>query len=301
MDSLLHLAEVAASLDGKHAAGDAGKQMWAAPHGMPQSAGITGGTALQHNQKKQDAQSRIATARSSTETLLQQLQQLKEAIVTQQQASQKQQQQQCNQAPARTSPSAGRQVPPDAGHRTTVTTPETLHVDEHQPINKKHQVVFDQHLNPRPAAATALPPPPPPLLSTVAAAAAAIRDQTPAAHTSSASAAAGPGDDCEFEEDVPPGGACEAAGAAGSRQAQRWSQQEHSKLEQLVELHGLKAWRLVAEQLPGRSGKQCRERYLNYPQEAKKVCVCGIAKRNGGACSCTTYPPQRVPGVLGHY
>eukprot|EP00775_Hariotina_reticulata_P010940 gene10940-11094_t len=66
------------------------------------------------------------------------------------------------------------------------------------------------------------------------------------------------------------GAASESPGTAGIRQAQRWSPQEHSKLEQLVELHGLKAWRLVAEQLPGRSGKQCRERYLNHTQKAKK-------------------------------
>lgn len=43
-----------------------------------------------------------------------------------------------------------------------------------------------------------------------------------------------------------------------------WSSDEDTKLIQVVKDHGPKKWSFIAEFLPGRSGKQCRERYLNH-------------------------------------
>jgi hypothetical protein len=35
-------------------------------------------------------------------------------------------------------------------------------------------------------------------------------------------------------------------------------------LEAAIQLHGTTSWRTVAESVPGRSGKQCRERWLGH-------------------------------------
>ncbi|KAM8863154.1 v-myb avian myeloblastosis viral oncogene homolog-like 2a isoform 2-T2 [Spinachia spinachia] len=43
-----------------------------------------------------------------------------------------------------------------------------------------------------------------------------------------------------------------------------WSKEEDEKIVELVEVFGTKYWSLVARQLKGRLGKQCRERWLNH-------------------------------------
>eukprot|EP00961_Rhodomonas_salina_P147278 1981847-Rhodomonas_salina.1 len=43
----------------------------------------------------------------------------------------------------------------------------------------------------------------------------------------------------------------------------KWSKEEDDAVVQLVQIHGLKAWAAVARHLPGRSGKQIRERWHN--------------------------------------
>ncbi len=43
-----------------------------------------------------------------------------------------------------------------------------------------------------------------------------------------------------------------------------WSKEEDSKLADLVKLYGPKRWSLIAMQLKGRIGKQCRERWHNH-------------------------------------
>lgn len=45
-----------------------------------------------------------------------------------------------------------------------------------------------------------------------------------------------------------------------------WSPEEDAILQQLVERFGPrpKKWSLIASQIPGRAGKQCRERWLNH-------------------------------------
>ena len=40
--------------------------------------------------------------------------------------------------------------------------------------------------------------------------------------------------------------------------------QEDDKVVQLVQQHGMKSWSLIARQLDGRLGKQCRERWYNH-------------------------------------
>jgi hypothetical protein len=49
------------------------------------------------------------------------------------------------------------------------------------------------------------------------------------------------------------------------RTLNRWTTDEHEKLAALVEKWGSeKNWAKVAEEMPGRTGKQCRERWLNH-------------------------------------
>eukprot|EP01041_Mallomonas_annulata_P001374 gene1374-2648_t len=43
-----------------------------------------------------------------------------------------------------------------------------------------------------------------------------------------------------------------------------WTQEEDRKVIDLVATHGAKKWSLIANQLPGRIGKQCRERWHNH-------------------------------------
>tara|TARA_B100000459_G_scaffold147498_1_gene117987 strand:+ start:829 stop:2034 length:1206 start_codon:yes stop_codon:yes gene_type:complete len=42
-----------------------------------------------------------------------------------------------------------------------------------------------------------------------------------------------------------------------------WSNQEDECLLHAVEIHGTRYWKKIAEHVPGRNGKQCRERYVN--------------------------------------
>jgi len=43
-----------------------------------------------------------------------------------------------------------------------------------------------------------------------------------------------------------------------------WTAEEDAKVVELVKQHGAKKWSLIASQLPGRIGKQCRERWHNH-------------------------------------
>ena len=43
-----------------------------------------------------------------------------------------------------------------------------------------------------------------------------------------------------------------------------WTEEEDKKLLKLVESYGPRKWTAIAEELPGRSGKQCRERWHNH-------------------------------------
>lgn len=52
-------------------------------------------------------------------------------------------------------------------------------------------------------------------------------------------------------------------GDAGTQRKQ-WTQLEDDTVRRLVHEHGTRAWTTVAQALPGRTGKQCRERWHNH-------------------------------------
>jgi hypothetical protein len=57
-------------------------------------------------------------------------------------------------------------------------------------------------------------------------------------------------------------------GAGGTRVLHRWTAEEHACLEALVRQYGTERnWAVIAEGVRGRSGKQCRERWLNHMRE----------------------------------
>ena len=49
-----------------------------------------------------------------------------------------------------------------------------------------------------------------------------------------------------------------------------WTPDEDQKVRELVALTGPKKWTAIARQLPGRIGKQCRERWHNHLNPAIK-------------------------------
>ena len=42
-----------------------------------------------------------------------------------------------------------------------------------------------------------------------------------------------------------------------------WSEEEDGRLRALVKEHGMQQWAQIAQNMPGRNGKQCRERWHN--------------------------------------
>ena len=44
----------------------------------------------------------------------------------------------------------------------------------------------------------------------------------------------------------------------------KFTPDEDEKLRQLAMVYGGKKWQLIAEQMPGRNARQCRDRYSNY-------------------------------------
>lgn len=44
----------------------------------------------------------------------------------------------------------------------------------------------------------------------------------------------------------------------------KFTEEEDKRLKELAETYGAKKWDLIAEQMPGRNGRQCRDRYRNY-------------------------------------
>ncbi len=56
----------------------------------------------------------------------------------------------------------------------------------------------------------------------------------------------------------------DAAAAAASAKRRPWGTDEDERLKELVQLHGIKNWAMIATQLHMRNGKQCRERWRNH-------------------------------------
>lgn len=44
----------------------------------------------------------------------------------------------------------------------------------------------------------------------------------------------------------------------------KFSFEEDEKLKYLVKKHGSRKWDIIAREIPGRTGRQCRDRYMNY-------------------------------------
>lgn len=44
----------------------------------------------------------------------------------------------------------------------------------------------------------------------------------------------------------------------------KFTQEEDSKICHFVKIHGAKDWNIIAKNVPGRTGRQCRDRYQNY-------------------------------------
>lgn len=57
----------------------------------------------------------------------------------------------------------------------------------------------------------------------------------------------------------------EDSGARGGKPFRKpWTREEDEAVRTAVGAHGLRAWSVVAQLVPGRSGKQCRERWYNH-------------------------------------
>ena len=52
-----------------------------------------------------------------------------------------------------------------------------------------------------------------------------------------------------------------------------WTEDEDRKVVDLVKKYGAKKWSLIASNLPGRIGKQCRERWHNHLNPVSIVCM----------------------------
>jgi hypothetical protein len=86
-------------------------------------------------------------------------------------------------------------------------------------------------------------------------------------------------EDVMLAEDAMLAGSFDAEGAAGTQRKQ-WSQAEDNLVRQLVQLHGTRSWTVVAQALPGRTGKQCRERWHNHlDHDIRKDAWCARAPK----------------------
>lgn len=55
-----------------------------------------------------------------------------------------------------------------------------------------------------------------------------------------------------------------AVQAQPKRSKRMFTAEEDQKLRELVETHGDHSWKIVASKVPGRTSRQCRERWRNY-------------------------------------
>lgn len=66
------------------------------------------------------------------------------------------------------------------------------------------------------------------------------------------------------DDDDNNGGSKSVRRKSDSNSKRPWTREENEKLMQLVKQYGAKRWSLIAMHLPGRVGKQCRERWHNH-------------------------------------
>ncbi|KAK8888763.1 hypothetical protein M9Y10_033502 [Tritrichomonas musculus] len=51
---------------------------------------------------------------------------------------------------------------------------------------------------------------------------------------------------------------------SAARKRQKFTPQEDDKLKYLISENGTHNWNIISQEMPGRSAKQCRDRYCNY-------------------------------------
>ena len=54
---------------------------------------------------------------------------------------------------------------------------------------------------------------------------------------------------------------------SSSKQRKKFTEAEDQRLYEIISKMGPRNWRVIAEQMPGRTGRQCRDRYTNYLME----------------------------------
>jgi hypothetical protein len=98
---------------------------------------------------------------------------------------------------------------------------------------------------------------------------------------------------------------CGSSSKAGTK-PQLWTEEEQLRLEELVEQLGCRNWSAIAADMPGRTGKQCRDRYLNTKPQLKKVSLAycmfqspdWIFELRAVLCVCEYYAQRRNNGAL---
>lgn len=91
-----------------------------------------------------------------------------------------------------------------------------------------------------------------------------------------------------------------------------WTSAEDEVLKKLIEEHGARHWSNLAQHIPGRLGKQCRERWFNHlcpdvrkggwtPEEdaliSKSVAELGKVRRSRPSPCDSSFPADMHPGV----
>lgn len=107
-------------------------------------------------------------------------------------------------------------------------------------------------------------PAPAPTISEILAAAVATGGAGGAASSNSLMVTAPEEDEYDDDDALSTGSATAVPKEKGAIVKRPWTDEEDQRLSQLVAEHGPRRWPVLAVQMPGREGKQCRERWFNH-------------------------------------